>query len=122
MPVDKVIGHIIQVIADDLRLRPNSQNIVSDPLDQRRFPAGRHGAERVPRMARDKAELRGPNAQLPLYIGVGLARGFMMLHAVHAEVPLELIDNAAMFKLTGLNLEQIVCEGEQPETCIAQLA
>ena len=45
-----------------------------------------------------------------------------MLHAVRAEAALEKIDNAAVLKLTGLNLKQIVCEGEQPETCIAQLA
>jgi hypothetical protein len=46
----------------------------------------------------------------------------MVLHAVRAEAPLEKIDNAAMFKLTGLNLKQIVREGEQPETRVAQLA
>src|SRR5579863_4917952 len=46
----------------------------------------------------------------------------MMLHTVRAEAALEQIDNAAVFKLTGLHLKQIIGEGEQPETCIAQLA
>jgi hypothetical protein len=46
----------------------------------------------------------------------------MVLYAIRAEAPLEKIDNAAMFKLTGLNLEHIVCERERPETRIAQLA
>jgi hypothetical protein len=41
----------------------------------------------------------------------------MVLHAVRAEPPLEQIDNAAVLKLTRLNLKQI--EGEEPETRIA---
>jgi hypothetical protein len=45
-----------------------------------------------------------------------------MFHAVCAESSLKEIDNAAMFKLASLNLEQIVRESEEPETCIAQLA
>jgi hypothetical protein len=112
---DELTGNVVQVITDDLRLRPDSQDIVSGPLDQRCFPAGRHGAERVPCMARDKAELRGPDPKLSLDVGVSLARRLMMFHAVHAEAPLEKIDNAAIFKLTGLNLKQIVREGKQPE-------
>jgi hypothetical protein len=35
-----------------------------------------------------------------------------------AEAPLEKTDNAAMLELTGLDLEQVVREGEQPEACI----
>jgi len=119
---DELIGNVIQVIADDLRLGADSQNIVAGSLDQRCFPAGRYRAKRVPCMARDKAELRGLNSKLPPDIGVSLARGLMVFHAVRAEAPLEQIDNAAMFKLTGLNLGQIVRESEQPETGIAQLA
>jgi hypothetical protein len=30
---DELIGNVIQVIADDLRLRPNPQNVVADPPD-----------------------------------------------------------------------------------------
>jgi len=45
-----------------------------------------------------------------------------MFHAVRTEASLKEIDNAAMFKLAGLNLKQIVRESEEPETCIAQLA
>jgi hypothetical protein len=44
-----------------------------------------------------------------------------MLHAVRAETPVEKIDNAAMFKLAGLNFQHIVRENEEPEACIAQL-
>ena len=46
----------------------------------------------------------------------------MVLHAIRAETPLEQIDDAAVFKLAGLHLQQIVGEREQPETRIAQLA
>ena len=73
MPGDELIGDVIEIIADDLRLRADPQKVVADPLDQRRFPPGRDGAERVPGMARDKAELRGFDAKLRLDVGVGLA-------------------------------------------------
>ena len=65
-------------------------------------------------MARNKAELRGLNPKRALDIGVSLARRLMMLHAVRAEATLEKIDNAAMLKLAGLHLKQIVGEREQP--------
>ena len=119
---DELVGDVIQVIADDLRLGADAQNIVADPLDQRGFPARRHGAKRVPGMARDKAELRGLDTELLLDISVSLARRLMVLHAVRAETPLEKIDDAAMFKLAGLYFEQIVGEREQPETRVAQFA
>jgi hypothetical protein len=57
VPSDELIGDVIQVIADDVRLRADPQHIVADPLDQRCFPAGRDGAKRVPCVARDEAEL-----------------------------------------------------------------
>jgi hypothetical protein len=67
---DELIGAVIQVIADDLRLSADSQNIVADPLGQRRFPAGRRGSKRVPCVARDQTGLRG--LKLPLDVGVSL--------------------------------------------------
>ena len=69
---DKLIGNVIEVIANELRLRTDSQNIVADPLDQRGFPAGRHGAKRIPCMTGDKAELGGPNPKLSFDVGVSL--------------------------------------------------
>ena len=45
-----------------------------------------------------------------------------MLYAIRAEAPFEKISNAAVFKLTGLYLEQIVRKSEQPKTRVAQLA
>ena len=47
MPGDQLIGNVIQVIAHDLRLRADAQDIVAGPLDQRRTPPRRDGAERV---------------------------------------------------------------------------
>jgi hypothetical protein len=117
---DELIGDVVEVIADDLRLRADLQNIVADPFDQRGSPAGRHSAKRVPCVAGDKTESRGLYPKLRLDVGVSLPLRLMVLYAVRAEAPLEKIDNAAMLKLTGLNLKQIVGEGEQPETCIAQ--
>ena len=35
---DELIGNVIQVIAEDLRLRADSQNIVTDPLNQPNVP------------------------------------------------------------------------------------
>ena len=73
MSGDKLIGNVIQIIADDLRSRTDSQNIVSNALDQRRFPTGCDGAKRVSCMAGDKTELGGLNSKLLLDISVSLA-------------------------------------------------
>ncbi len=73
-------------------------------------------------MTGDQKQLGGLNAKLLLDIGVGLARGLMVLHAVRAKAPLEKTGDPAMFKLTGLYLQQIIREGEQPETSITKLA
>src|SRR5262249_25260188 len=70
---DELIGNVIQVVADDLRLRPNLQNIVTGPPNQRCFPSGRHGSERIPRMAGDKTKLRRLDSKLLFDIGVSLA-------------------------------------------------
>jgi hypothetical protein len=46
----------------------------------------------------------------------------MVLDAVCTESPFKQIDNAAMFKLAGLNFKQVVGQSEEPKNCIAQLA
>jgi hypothetical protein len=116
------IGDIVEVVAHDVRLRADAQNIIADALDQRRFPARGDGAERVPGVAGDKTELGGLGSKLFLDISVSLRRRLMVLHAVRAESPFEQIDDAAMFELAGLHFKQIVGEAEEPETRIAQLA
>ena len=50
---NELTGDIVEVVADDLRLRANTQYIVADSLDQRGLPAGRHRTERVLCMAGD---------------------------------------------------------------------
>jgi hypothetical protein len=62
VPGDELIGNVIKIIAHDLWLRANPQDIVTGPLDERCFPAGRHGTKRVPCMARDQTQPRGLNA------------------------------------------------------------
>ena len=119
---DKLINNVVQVTADDLRLRTDSQNIVARTFDQCSFPAGRHGTKRVPCVAGDQAKLRGADSKLLLDVGICVTRGLMVFDAIRAEASFEKVDNAAMLQLTGLNLKQIVRESEQPETCIAQLA
>ena len=56
---DELIGNVVQVTAYDPRLRADLQEIIADALDQRSPPACRDGAEGVPRVAGDKAQLRG---------------------------------------------------------------
>ena len=69
---DKLIGNVVQVIADDLRLRTDSQNIIAGALDQCSFPTGRHSAKRVPCMAGNKAKLRGGDSKLLLDVAIRL--------------------------------------------------
>ena len=73
VPGDKLISNVIQVIADDLGLRADSQNIVADTLDQRGLPARGDRAEGVPCVAGDKTELGELNSKLFLDINVSLA-------------------------------------------------
>ena len=57
MAGDELIGDVVEVIADDLRLRTNGKEIIALALDQCGFPAGRHGAERIPGVSGDHAKL-----------------------------------------------------------------
>jgi hypothetical protein len=47
---DKLVGDVVEVGADNMGLRTDPKNVVADALNQRRFPARRDGAERVPRV------------------------------------------------------------------------
>ncbi|WP_246557087.1 hypothetical protein [Bradyrhizobium liaoningense] len=77
-----MLGYIGKVVADDLRLGSNSEDVVSGPPDERGFPTGRHGAERIPGVAGDHAELRRTGSQFILDVNVGLRRGLINLDAV----------------------------------------
>ena len=116
-----MIGDVVQVIAYDVRLWANPQNVVSGTFDQSGLPAGRDGAESVPCVAGYKTKLGRLNAKLSRNVSVSLARRLMVLDAVRAKSSFEQIDDAAMLELPGLNFEQIVREREEPETCVAQL-
>src|SRR5271154_6519653 len=109
---DQLIGDVVQVCTDDLRLRANSQDVVAHSFDQGSLPARSDGAERVPCMASDKTELGRLDSELPRDIAIGLRRGLVVLDAVRAETPLEEIDNPAVFELTRLHLRQIVGQRE----------
>lgn len=116
MADDELVGDVVKVIANDLWLRTDTQNVIAGALDQRRFPARRDGAKRVPGMAGDKTELGGLRPKLLFDIAVSLARRLMMPHGIGAKSSLKQIDNAAMFELTGLNAQQIVGKREESET------
>jgi len=51
VPSDELIGDVVQVIAHDVRLWANPQNVVSGTFDQSSLPAGRDGAESIPGVA-----------------------------------------------------------------------
>jgi hypothetical protein len=54
---NELIGNVIQVVADDLRLRADSQQIIANTLNQHSFPTRRDGTQRVPSMTGDETEL-----------------------------------------------------------------
>ena len=112
MPGDEQIGDIVEIAADNVRLRAYFQHIVANTFDQRGLPTGRDGAESVPGVAGDHTELGRCNPEPLLDIGVGLPRRLVMLRAVRAEAPFEQIDDAAVFELSGLHFKQIVGEAE----------
>ena len=119
---DKLIGDVVEVIADNLRLRTDSQHIVADTLDERGLPARRYGAESVPCVQAIRQSWDGLTPRLFFGVGVSLARWLVMLHAVGAETPFKQIDNAAMGELARLHFKQIVREAKEPETGTAKLA
>ena len=120
MTGDELIGDVVEVFADDLRLRPDAEHVVAGAPDQRRLPSRRDRAERVPGVAGNQAELRGLHPKLFLDVGISLPGRLVMLDAVSAEPPLKQVGDTAMFKLARLNLKQIIGEREQPKARIAQ--
>ena len=122
VPSDELIGDVVQVIAYHVRLRANSQNVVSDAFDQRGLPAGSYGAESVPCVAGYKTELGRLGSKLFRNISISLARWLMVLHTIRAKSSFEQIDDATVVELPSLHFEQIIREREEPKTCAAQLA
>jgi hypothetical protein len=54
---DNLIGNLVEVVADDVWLRADSQDIIADTLDQRRFPARRDRAKCIPCVTGNETEL-----------------------------------------------------------------
>jgi hypothetical protein len=73
-------------------------------------------------MTRDETKLGGANSERLLDVRVCLTRRLMVLYLVRAEASVEKMDYAAALELTGLDLKQIVRQGEQPEPSATQLA
>jgi hypothetical protein len=70
---NELIGDVIQVIANDLRLRADPQDSVANTLDQRGVPASCDGTESIPCMAGATTELGRLNPKLFFDMGVSLA-------------------------------------------------
>jgi hypothetical protein len=51
---DELISDVVEVAANNLRLRADRQNVIAYPFDQRGFPASGHSAE-FPGVAGDHA-------------------------------------------------------------------
>ena len=75
---DELVCDVVQVIADNLRLRANPEHVIADPPDQRRFPAGRDGAKRVPCMTGNETELERFDAKFFFDVAIGLRRWLVM--------------------------------------------
>ncbi len=73
MSGNELIGNVAEVVADDLRLRADSQNIVANTLDESSLPARGDGAESILGVAGNEAELGGLGTKLLLDITVRLA-------------------------------------------------
>src|SRR5215472_15661398 len=122
MSGDKLIGDVVEIVADDVRLRADAKHLIAGAPDERPFPSSGDRAEYVPGVAGDKAKLRRRHLQFLLHMCVGFARGLVVFYAIGAESALEQVDDAAVFELAGLDLQEIVGEREQPEAGTAQLA
>lgn len=93
MARDQLIGYLIQVSADEVWLRTDSEKVVTDSLDQCGLPAGSDSAKGIPGMASNKAKPRRRYSELLLSISVSVWRRLMVPHAICAEATLEEIDD-----------------------------
>lgn len=57
VPGDQLIGDLVEIVTDDLRLGPTANTSFPAP-NEGSSPSGCDGAERVPAMASDKEQLR----------------------------------------------------------------
>lgn len=93
-------------------------------MPTRLISAASQPAATAPRMSQvwqaTRQSREGSTPEFLLDVAVGLARRLVVLHAVRTEPPLERTDDAAVLELTRLNLEQIVREGDEPESRGAQ--
>ena len=115
MPGDELIGDVVEVVADNVRLRAYCQHIVADSLNlnQRRFPAGGDGADRIPGVTRDETELRGPDAELPFNVRRPQMQAYDALRCPHySKEPREKVSDTSMLHLTRLYLNSVVRESE----------
>ena len=54
---DQLVSDVIQIASHDSRLRPNFQEIIAWPFDQRSTPTGSNRAQRVPCVTGNETQL-----------------------------------------------------------------
>jgi hypothetical protein len=99
VPGDELIGNVVQVAANNLRLRTDSQKIIAGPLNERCVPASSNRSKHVPAMAGDHTQIGGLSAKFLLDIGISSGGRLIVLDAVRAQALLEEIGNTTVFQL-----------------------
>jgi acyl-CoA synthetase (AMP-forming)/AMP-acid ligase II len=123
VPLDELVSDLIEVLADVVRLRADIQRRVALTKDERALPASRAGADRVPDVARDQADVAGSDLERGGYRVVGLLGRLVPLDGlVDAEAALEQVDHARLLQLPARDLQRVVGEREQPEAVLVELA
>src|SRR5215469_4930590 len=77
VPLDELVGDHVEVLAGVVRLRADGEGGVALTQDERGLPAGRRGADRVPDMGRDQADVAGVDLERGGHEVVGL-RGWLV--------------------------------------------
>ena len=67
------VGDVVEVVADNVRLGADCQDVVADAVNQRSLPACGDCAEGVPGVAGDETQLGRLNPKLSFDVTIGLA-------------------------------------------------
>src|SRR6478672_7695114 len=121
--LDELIGDRIEVLPGVVRLRADVERGVALAKDERGLPAGRDGADRVPDVGRDQADVTRIDLERGGHRVVGLRRWLVAAHGlVDAETALEYVDHARPLQLPPGDLQRVVGQREQPEAMLAEPA
>src|SRR5271170_5326761 len=107
IPLDELVGDRVEVLADVVRLRADVERGVALTQDERGLPAGRAGADGVPDVTGDQADVARVTFECGGDRVVGLRGRLVPLDGlVDAEPALEQVDDAALFQLAAGDLQR----------------